>query len=144
MSATCGATAVPEDPLAVELGGAPRRVAEATGPRRRAAPAGERGVRISAFAVAPGGAGEAMCAAEPESLAWGYRAVSLARTPNAVSLPSGVTSAVSQGLSLTRQVGINQRGSHKGRGCRADPRLISAVERKLAVGIAVERPSPCA
>lgn len=60
MSATCGATAVSEDPLAVELGVTPRRFAEATGPRRRAAPAGGWGVKISEFAVALGGAGESM------------------------------------------------------------------------------------
>lgn len=46
-------------PLAVELGAAPRRVADATGPRRRDHPVG-RGVRISAFAVALGGAGDEM------------------------------------------------------------------------------------
>lgn len=53
-------TAVLERGRAVVSKAGPRRVAEATGPRRRAAPDGGRGVKISAFAVALGGAGESM------------------------------------------------------------------------------------
>ena len=53
-------TAVLERGRAVESKAGPRRVAEATGPRRRAAPDGGRGFKISEFAVALGGAGENM------------------------------------------------------------------------------------
>lgn len=46
--------------LAVELGVTPRRVAEATVPRRRGAPARGRGVKISSLRPQSGGAGESM------------------------------------------------------------------------------------